>query len=68
MLARSVPAPGSVRHADVRISPRAMGGSQRCFWASLPCRRMDPPTSEFVTDTTEATTQSTRASSSHTTP
>ena len=67
-LPRSVPPPGSVRQAEVRTSPRAIGGSQRCFCASLPCRRSDPPTSELVTDTTDATTQSTRASSSQITP
>jgi hypothetical protein len=68
MLPRSVPPPGSVRQAEERISPRAMAGSQRSFWASLPKRRMDLASSELPTETTEAPTQSPRASSSQISP
>ena len=67
-LPRSVPPPGSVRQAEQSTSPAAIPGSQRSFWASLPARRIELATSEFETDTTEATTQSTRASSSQITP
>ena len=68
MLGRSVPPPGSVRQAEVRQEPSAMRGSQRSFCASLPKRRIELATSEFETDTTEAITQSMRASSSQMTP
>ena len=36
MLPKSVPPPGSVRHAEAKHSPRAIAGSQRLFCASLP--------------------------------
>ncbi len=68
MLPRSVPPPVSVRHADVMHSPRAIGGSQRSFCAGVPKRRIEPATSELVTETTLATTQSTRAISSQISP
>ena len=45
-----------------------MRGSQRSFCASLPKRRIELPTREFATDTTDAITQSMRASSSQITP
>jgi hypothetical protein len=67
-LPRSVPPPGSVRQAEVSTSPAASRGSHVSFCASVPWRRIDPPTSEFVTETTDATTQSTRASSSQISP
>ena len=57
-----------MRQAEDRISPRAMRGSQCSFWVSLPKRRIDEAASEFCTETTEATTQSTRASSSQISP
>ena len=60
--------PGSVRQAEAGASPLASAGSQRSFWAPVPWRRTELATSEFATDTTEATTQSTRASSSQITP
>ena len=50
------------------ISPRAIAGSQRSFWAFDPWRRIEPATSELVTETTDATTQSTRAISSQIRP
>ena len=48
----------------MRQRPAAISGSQRSFCASLPWRRIEVATSEFETDTTEAITQSMRASSS----
>ena len=45
-----------------------MSGSQRCFCASLPNARIERATSEFETETTDAITQSTRASSSQMIP
>ena len=68
MFARSVPPPGSVRHAEQSTSPRAIGGSQRCFCSSLPQRRIELAASELATETTDATTQSARASSSQMIP
>ena len=68
MAARSVPPLGSVRQADARIAPLASGGSHRWRCSGVPDRRIEPPTSELATDTADATTQSTRASSSQTTP
>ena len=68
MAARSVPPSGSVRQADANISPLASGGSHRWHCSGVPNRRIELPTSELATDTAEATTQSTRASSSHTMP
>ena len=67
-LARSVPPPGSVRQAEQSTSPAAMRGSQRSRCASLPWPRRVLASSEFETLTTDATTQSTRASSSQITP
>ncbi len=67
-LARSVPPSGSVRQAEVRQLPSAMAGSQRRFCSSEPKRRIEPASSELVTETTEATTQSILASSSQMIP
>ncbi len=38
--AASEPASGSVSAKAGTVSPRASAGSQRCFWASVPARRM----------------------------
>ena len=40
MLPGSLPASGSVRPKQPMTSPAAIGGSQRCFWASVPNRWM----------------------------
>ncbi len=66
--ARSLPPPGSVRAAAVSTDPSQIAGSQRSRWAPVPKRVIDPATSELVTETTDATTQSMRASSSQITP
>ena len=68
MFPRSVPPPVSVRHAEQITSPLAMPGSQRCFCASVPKARTEHAISEFETETTDAITQSTRASSSQMIP
>ena len=46
------------------LSPRAIARSQRSFCPSVPRRRIVLATSALLTETAEATTQSTRASSS----
>ena len=58
---------GEARGGEAARRPRSRG-SQRSFCASLPKRRIELATSEFETDTTEAITQSMRASSSQMTP
>ena len=68
MLARSVPPPGSVKHADAMQRPLAISGNQRCFCASLPCSRIVRAASELLTLITDASTQSIRAISSQITP
>ena len=68
MFGRSVPPPGSVRQAEARQRPAAISGSQRSCCAGVPCFRIAVATSEFETDTTDAITQSIRASSSTRTP
>ena len=65
---RSVPPPGSVRQAEQSTSPAAIFGNQRSCWASVPWARIELAQSEFETETTEAITQSMRASSSQITP
>lgn len=60
----SEPPPGSVRPNAPRISPVAIFGSQRSFWASVPNRRMGISPSETAASRVIATDESTLASSS----
>src|SRR6266540_2884008 len=60
----SLPPPGSVRPNDPRMSPRAIGTSQRCFCFSVPNRKMGFAPSPTPASSVMAIEESTRPSSS----
>ncbi len=68
MRAGSLPASGSVRPKQPTTSPRAIGGSQRCFCSSLPNFQIGNIASDPCTDTNDRAPLSPASSSKHASP